>query len=153
MVAAELCRRNVFATPFAGNVPRYDMIASGPSAGHVPIQVKASNGPNWQFDFRKFAGLKLAQNGEQIIGERHAEPVPNLMYVLVLISELGQDRFFILEWKQLQDVVVRHHEAYLSKHGGIRPRKSDSPHVAIGIDEVKEFENHWDNILKRATSG
>jgi len=30
LVAAELCRRGLLATPFAGNVPHYDIIASGP---------------------------------------------------------------------------------------------------------------------------
>ena len=27
LVAAELCRRNLVATPFSGNVPHYDIIA------------------------------------------------------------------------------------------------------------------------------
>jgi hypothetical protein len=49
LVAAELCRRNLLATPFAGNVPHYDMIASGQFGGHVAVQVKAINGLTWQF--------------------------------------------------------------------------------------------------------
>jgi hypothetical protein len=39
LVAAELCRRGLLATPFAGNVPHYDSIASGQSGGHVAVQV------------------------------------------------------------------------------------------------------------------
>jgi hypothetical protein len=44
-VAAELCRLDLLATPFAGNVPHHDMIASGQSGGHLAVQVKAINGP------------------------------------------------------------------------------------------------------------
>lgn len=40
LVAAELCRRGMLATPFAGNVPHYDIIASGQSGGHVALQRK-----------------------------------------------------------------------------------------------------------------
>jgi hypothetical protein len=47
LVAAELCRRGLLATPFAGNVPHYDIIASGQSGGHVAVQVKAINGHAW----------------------------------------------------------------------------------------------------------
>ena len=35
VVAAELCRRGLLATPFAGNVPHYDIIASGQSGGQA----------------------------------------------------------------------------------------------------------------------
>src|SRR5208337_2592159 len=42
LVAAGLCRRGLLATPFAGNVPHYDIIASWRSGGHVAVQAKAT---------------------------------------------------------------------------------------------------------------
>jgi hypothetical protein len=152
LVAAELCRLNLLATPFAGNVPHYDVIASGQSGGHVAVQVKAINASSWQFDIRKFADVQMSQDGKhQIVGPRHPEPFPDLMCVLVVLKnkETGQDRFFVLAWTELQDVLVRGHEAYLSKHGGIRPKKPDSFHCALGIKAVAPFENQWPKILNQ----
>jgi hypothetical protein len=149
LVAAELCRLNLLATPFAGNVPHYDIIASG-SAGHLAVQVKAINKLNWQFDIRKFADVKLANDGKhQVVGQRHPEPFPELMCVLVVLKEAGRDRFFVLEWKELQDILVRGYEAYLSKHGGTRPKAPGSFHTALGIKDVELFENQWRKILDR----
>ena len=44
LVSAELCRRGLIATPFSGNVPHYDIIASDEIGGHLVIQVKAERG-------------------------------------------------------------------------------------------------------------
>lgn len=152
LVAAELCRRGLLATPFAGNVPHYDIIASGQSGGHVAVQVKAINRLNWQFDIRKFADVRL--DGEhQDVGQRKPEPFPDLICVLMVLKETAHDRFFVLEWKELQDILVRGHEAYLSKHGGIRPIKPDSFHCALRVEDVERFENQWCKILDRVPNG
>lgn len=168
LVAAELCRLNLLATPFAGNVPHYDIIASGQSGGHLAVQVKAINGSSWQFNIQKFADVQLcnekneqSKDGKrQIVGQHHPEPFPGLMCVLVVLKKRPEDRdrFFVLGWKELQDIVVRAHEGWLLKHGGrlpdgrvwgIRPRKPDSFHVSIGIKHVEPFENQWPKILDR----
>ena len=73
------------------------------------------------------------------------------MCVLVMLKATGQDRFFVLEWKELQDILVRGHEAYLSKHGGIRPKAPASFHIALGIKEIEPFENQWSKILDRVS--
>ena len=59
LVAAELCRRNLVATPFSGNVPHYDIIASSERGGHLATQVKAINGPNWQFTTAKLVDVGM----------------------------------------------------------------------------------------------
>ena len=75
------------------------------------------------------------------------------MCVLVVPKEAGReaerDRFSVLAWKELQDVLVRGYEAYSLKHGGVRPKKRDSFHDSLGIEDVKEFENDWHKILDR----
>jgi hypothetical protein len=153
LVAAELCRLNLLATPFAGNVPHYDIIASGQSGGHLAVQVKAINGFNWQFDIRKFADVRLSNDGKQQVGERHPEPFPGLMCILVVLKGTGQDRFFVLGWKDLQDLLVRGYEAYLLEHGGARPKKPDSFHCSLGIKDVGVFENQWVKILEKIPDG
>lgn len=114
------------------------------------MQVKAINGLHWQFDIRKFADVKLSNDDRhQVVGQRHPEPFPGLMCVLVVLKETGRDRFFVLEWKELRDILVQVHEAYLAKHGGIRPKKPDSFHCSLRIEDVERFENQWFKIRDR----
>jgi hypothetical protein len=152
LVAAELCRRGLLATPFAGNVPYYDIIASGKVSGHVAIQVKAINRSAWQFDIRKYVNVQMDADGKhQNIGNPQPEPYPGLLCVLVVLRGTGQDRFFVLEWKELRDVLADGYHAYLSKHEFVRPRQPESFHVALGISDVAPFENAWDKVLHRVS--
>ncbi len=48
LVCAELGRCGIIATPFAGNVPEFDVVATGEGLVTVPIQVKAGNGTSEQ---------------------------------------------------------------------------------------------------------
>jgi hypothetical protein len=71
---------------------------------------------------------------QQIVRCARNEPVPNLMCVLAQLARAGsggQDRFYVLPWRDLCRVIVDHHTKYLLKHGGIRPRKPESMHVGI----------------------
>lgn len=150
LVAAELCRRNLLATPFSGNVPHYDIIASGPQGGHLAIQVKTINRGNWQFNIRQFVDVRL-DGQRQLLGEPKPEPFPNLQCVLVSLGTNGApDRFFVLNWAELRDLLIAGHKRYLAKHGGVRPRAADSSHVALRISEVKHFEERWAILLEAA---
>ena len=66
LVVAELGRRGIIATPFAGNVPEIDVLtyANGKS---VPLQVKANKIGNWQFDASDF--LEITMDGDRQIIE------------------------------------------------------------------------------------
>jgi hypothetical protein len=153
LVAAKLCRKGLLATPFAGNVPHYDIIASGQSGGHVAVQVKAINGSTWQFDIRKFLDVQMGEDGKhQVVGRLQPEPFPGLMCVLVVLkkSETERDRFFVLKWKELRNTLARAYKKYLFKHKFVRPRAPSSFHTALAISEVERFENQWQEILDRA---
>ena len=153
-VAAELCRRGLLATPFSGNVPHYDIVASGQRGGHVAIQVKAINGGSWQFDVRRFMQITIEETPQgvrQVPGRVVREPYPGLVYVLVLLSQDGNDRFFVLTWKQLRQIIVDDYRIYLSKVGGVRPKAPRSFHTALKVDEVADYEGSWD-IIPRSMS-
>jgi hypothetical protein len=147
LVAAELCRRGLIATPFSGNVPHYDIIASGQFGGHLAIQVKAVNGATWQFDISNFVEIRM-DGPRQVMGKLKPEPYPGLIYVLVALKEHGRDLFFILEWKDLQAILVTNHSAYLEKHGGVRPKAHMSTHASLPVDDVEAFEGRWNSILQ-----
>ncbi len=150
LVAAELCRRDLLATPFSGNVPHYDIIASGQRGGHLAIQVKTINRGNWQFNIRQFVDVRL-HGQRQIIGEPKPVPFPRLQCVLVTLgTNRATDRFFVLTWLELRDLLIAGHKRYLAKHGGVRPRVADSYHVALSIGEVEHFEGRWESLLEAA---
>jgi len=146
LVAAELCRRGLIATPFSGNVPHYDIVASDEYGGHLVIQVKAMNKSTWQFDASKF--IKIAMDGDtQVLGDYAGDPYPNLYCVFVALGDTyKKDRYFVFSWKQLQAIVIDHHRTYLKKHGGIRPKAPKSTHCSISIQGLKHFEDEWFSI-------
>jgi hypothetical protein len=147
LVAAELCRRNLVATPFSGNVPHYDIIASGEHGGHLAVQVKTINGGNWQFSIRRYVDVQL-EGERQVLGEPKPEPYPGLRFVLVVLGNDGaRDRFFIMTWAELRDAIVGGYREYLAKHGGVRPRAPKSFHVSLSVSQVETFENRWQTLL------
>lgn len=53
----------------------------------------------------------------------------------------GNDRFYILPWDRLRDILVGLREAYLAKHNGTRPKKWDN---AGGISDGEPRDIHPD---------
>ena len=148
LVAAELSRRRLIATTFTGNVPHYDIIASDETGKHVSVQVKASRSGSWQFgDITRFCDITF--DGErQIVGKPVDCPVRRLIVVFVTIDKDRQDRFYILTWKRLRDLLIKLHTSYLQKHGGVRPRRWDSLHSAITEQALRPYQNKWEIIDK-----
>jgi hypothetical protein len=59
LVAAKLGRLGYVATPFAGNVPDFDLLIADEQGRSLPIQVKAINGPSWQFQASTFLDIEI----------------------------------------------------------------------------------------------
>ncbi len=104
LVAAELARRGLLSATFAGSVRHYDIIASGPTGGHVPVQIKTINGGAWQLDIRDFVEVAMDGN-RQIVGAPKPAPYA-LVYVFVALQAYGSDRFFILAYESLRDLLL-----------------------------------------------
>ncbi len=151
LVSAELCRRGLLATPFAGNVPYFDVVTTGASGGYVPVQVKTINGSTWQFKIGQFVAVKL-DGKRQVLGKLAREPFPGLICVLVVLKAPSNDQFFVLPWKDLQKTLVRMYRAYLRKHQYIRPRAHASFHTALSINEIAPFRDQWQIIDQRIAS-
>ena len=146
LVAAELSRRGLIATTFTGNVPHYDIIASDEAGRHVCVQVKAGRHPSWQFaNITQYCAI-IFDGERQIVGEMKACPVRRLVMTFVKIEEDGNDRFYILTWLQLRDLLVKEHKAYLQKHDGIRPKQWKSLHCAISEKNLLPYCDKWNTI-------
>lgn len=148
LVACELARRGLIVATFSGNVPDFDLIATDGKGASCPIQVKTMRGGSWQFSTDKFADITF-KGKRQVVGRKKPLPVPQLICVFVLASEkYGQDKFFVLKWSKVRDIVVANHKRWLKAHGGIRPKKYDSMHCSIYEAELKPYKDDWGLIKK-----
>jgi hypothetical protein len=148
LVAAELSRRGLIATTFTGNVPHYDIIASDEDGKHVSVQVKAGRGGSWQFgNVTQYFNITF-EGHRQIVGEMKPCPVRHLVFVFARIAEDGNDRFYILTWRELCNLLLKHHKEYLLRYDGIRPRKWKSLHAAISEKDLQPFQDKWETIEK-----
>ena len=125
LVAAELSRRGLLTATFAGNVPDYDIVATGGHGQTALVQVKAIAGPSWQFDIRTFADVRC-QAGAQTMGQQTTPPAGGVVCVLVRLQPDGADRFYVLRC-----------------HGGRRPKRADSFHTALRETHIEPFLDNW----------
>ena len=148
LVVAELSRRAFIATTFTGNVPHYDIIASDKHGKHVSVQVKAGRAASWQFSkITQYCEITL-DGKHQIVGEMKPCPIKRLVMVFVKIEKYGSDRFYLLPWQRLRDLVVTDHKAFLRRHDGVRPQRWDSLHCAISEKALLRYRDKWDTIEK-----
>ncbi len=139
LVAAELGRRGYVATPFSGNIPMFDLLAADFRGCAVPIQVKAINGPSWEFSVDTFLIVDIVDN-EQMIRGKILLPNPDLLCIFVLIKEAGKDEFYIFQLRDLQDHFSRNYK------GGHRPKNPQSMHCAVWPKDLKRFQNNWELV-------
>jgi len=149
LVAAQLSRRGLIATTFTGNVPHYDIIASNEDGRHVSVQVKASRGSSWQFgDITQFCNISF-KGKKQIVGRSKRCPVQRLVVVFVMVDINGADRYYILTWCKLRNLIIKSHKAYLARHGGRRAETWDSLHCAISEKALRPYRDKWHIIEKK----
>lgn len=142
LVVAELGRRGIVATAFAGNVPDIDLLAYK-NGKTLHLQVKAWRAGAVSFNATRF--LKIRREKSVQIVEGLVEGLDaELVYVFVKIGErAGQDRFFVLRQGDLAEIIRAGYEGFLSKHNGVRPRNADTTHVAVSEADLARFEANW----------
>jgi hypothetical protein len=146
-VCAQLGKLGLIATPFAGNVPGFDVLAVDENLNCVPIQVKTSRGHSWiTGDLSKY--VEITRDGDKIVLGNLKEPLyPDLIRVYVTLGkENQQDRFFVLTELEFYEAAVESFRFWFDKYNGIRPRNPDSLHSAIHISILERFENRWDLV-------
>lgn len=154
IVAAELCRRELIAASFSGNIPIFDILAIDTHEKMRTIQVKTTTtNRGWNLkasDFlniskerhvQKIAGVKILQNTETIFC------FVNLKSFGINDPNIERDEFYIIPGKDLQAIVYQKYAAYLEKKGGVRPKNPDSEHIKIKPVEISMFKEKWDCFL------
>lgn len=153
LVCAELGRRGLIATPFAGNVPAFDVLAADEMCRTVPIQVKASQGDSWPSDARLWMEIEFdaATKRQNFIAPK-AITNPDLIYACVSIAPANSeqpDRFFILTKSELQTACIANYSDWMDKRDWIRPRNPQSYDARYWIPNLLPFENRWQIITER----
>lgn len=150
LVVAELGRRGIIATAFAGNVPDIDLLAYR-NGCTIALQVKSVRSGSVSFDAKRFIGIRFEGN-RQIITDTPPELDAALIFVFVSIGHrVGEDRFFILEQGALQSIVQTNHSSWLAKHGGVRPKNPQSTHTAVALTQLSQYSDNWGLIESRFT--
>lgn len=149
-VCAQLGKLGLIATPFAGNVPGFDVLAVDEFLNCVPIQVKTSRSLTWiSGDISNY--VEVDENSPKLIlGEPKKPKYPDLIRVYVSLGMQGRtDRFFVLSEEELFRVVAHGFTSWLKGHGGVRPKNPASRHSAIGISDLESYENAWSLVTDR----
>lgn len=148
LVVAELGRRGIVATAFAGNVPDIDLLAYR-DGRTIALQVKSVRSGSVSFDAKRFVTIEFEGDRQTIIGPAPALDAA-LIFVFVSIGQgMGDDRFFIIEQDALQSIVHANHTAWLARHGGIRPKNPQSTHTAVSLAQLDQYRDNWELIENR----
>lgn len=148
LVVAELGRRGIVATAFAGNVPDIDLLAYKDGSS-IALQVKSVRSGSIHFDAKRLLLIDF-EGDRQFVRGIDPEIDGDLIYVFVFLGVVaGADRFFILDQCRLQQIVHCNHSAWLTKHGGVRPKNPQSTHVAVKMADFSDHEDNWALIDRR----
>jgi hypothetical protein len=133
-VVAELNKRGAFAVPFAGNMPRIDVLACNSEESRtIHVQVKAKRGgKTWH---------------SSIVGSQPMVPKDDErnFWVFVDLGDVqASPRYWIVPDWWIRNDIYQIHQAYLNKHGGIRPGNPDSTHHSIDESRLEQWKGHWD---------
>jgi hypothetical protein len=63
-----------------------------------------------------------------------------------MIDAGGDDRYYIMTWRTLRNLIVRGHKDYLAKHGGMRPKQWESLHSAISEETLRPYRDKWSTV-------
>jgi hypothetical protein len=147
-VAAELCRRGLIATTFTGNVPDFDIIAINEAFETIPIQVKTIWHGYWQLDADNFLIINKHNDIQEVIGKESLSN-SDLIYIFVRLISQGDDEFYILQLRDLQEIIFDDYSQYLAKYNGKRPKNPNSTHIGMDTKLLQKFRDNWDLITNQ----
>jgi hypothetical protein len=109
--------------------------------------VQRFRGGSWQFaNISNYCTVSFSGK-QQIVGKAKPCPIARLVMVFVKVEDTGEDRFYVLTWQKLRDLLIKEHKSYLTKHNGVRPKRWDSLHCAITERVLAKYQNNWDLVF------
>ena len=145
LVAAELSRRGLLTATFAGNVPAYDIVATGSRGQTALVQVKAIAGPSWQFDIRTFVDVRYTA-GAQTMGQP-TSPASRRPHLRVRSTQQGRIRSGPLLRAPLAGTPARAHQRLPGlPQAPRRPSTHGEPIPStrrLREPDIKSFLDNW----------
>ena len=155
LVCAELGLRGYLSTPFAGNVPEFDLVIADRNLKTLPIQVKTvSHGGSYRSKADQWIHIEIDAENKCQIDHGDAEiSNPDLVYVLVVLGrdETDKHRFFIFTKTDLQRKCCEDYRGYMNGHNWKRPRNYESLDCSPKATNFAEYEDNWKLIEERMT--
>lgn len=157
LVCAELGRQlDLMATPFAGNVPLFDLLVADEQCRSLPIQVKAARGLQWPTRADAWLHLEVVGRRQVDHGDRELDH-PSLIYAYVAIAPRTdsptppRDRFFVLTQRDVQQIVAPAYRAYMESRSvpWQRPRNHASFDARLDAAQLEPYEHNWDLIRRQ----
>ena len=148
LVVAELGRRGIIATAFAGNVPEIDILAYKDKKS-IPIQVKALKDGSLRTKADYYLNIDFDGKTQTILG-KNKDLNRDLTFIILEVGDkLGEDVFYICEQGMIQDLVLKGYTSFLSKHNGIRPRNPSSFDCSVYLEELEFARDGWELIDRK----
>ena len=152
-VASELSRRNLIATTFTRNMPGFDiLVLNKDSKKTCRVSVKSIMLGAWSLnskDYLIFDEDAFAKGVQKIVGKVQTNGVGFDFQVFVKIGKTrSEDKFFILSFKQVQEIINRKYKKFLDSKNGVRPKNPQTTHTTVKEEDIKDFEDSWDEITR-----
>ncbi|WP_273145337.1 hypothetical protein [Oceanicaulis alexandrii] len=142
LVVAELGRRGIIATAFAGNVPDIDILAYRDSSS-IAIQVKTWRTGSVHFNASRYLVIEQEDNVQHVVGAQPDVDADRLYAFVKLGEHAGSDSIFMLSEEQLVRIIRANYEGFLAKHDGIRPKNPNTTHCAVHMIDLAPFKDNW----------
>ena len=145
LACAELGRKGYIATSFSGNVPEFDLLIVNKKLQILPMQVKTSKTGSWRANANEWLNITVDDNdgSQKDNGDKEIEN-PTLIYMYISLGkESKDDRFFILNKKQLQEVIGKHYRLDMDGRNWKRPKNYKSFDCRFKITEIQQYEDNW----------
>jgi hypothetical protein len=124
-VASELCKRDYQVALTLGNHPAVDLMVVSPKGIQFLVDVKGLYRPNfWQVQPKK---------------QRD-----NLFYVLALVPDVGQNRFFVMTQKEVNDDIKKNTDEWRTRDPARANMEDSRPGVSTKCAE--QHEDRWDAL-------
>lgn len=149
-MCAELGRRDILATPFAGNVPGFDVIATGERQKTVPIQVKTSNRTAWVMRLDPWLHITFDKRRKRHVlhGKRRLQN-PDLIFVFVRLDKKQGDCFYIVTPWRVREIIFKNYKRVMEPRDYRRPQTPESMHWVIHERDLEHWVDNWKLIMDR----
>jgi len=148
LVSAMLGMKGYYATPYAGNVPGFDLsVVNASTLESFPVQVKTSTGGAiLQSTITKWAEINIdKKTGKQKYLRPKVLDHPDMIWIFVQLSEdLNNCLYIICQAKDIQKAVINGYRKWMCKHNWIRPRNPFSKHCALLEKDLSNYIDNWE---------